>query len=448
VNGGCESLFRAISSVYHMGRKSRSNAQPQRARLWLGALLAAGLSILLAIVFIRPALIGALHPAQRSQPVVASSEPSLMSWPGASALSRFSAAHNASLLWGTYRPGVYFGLRSRTAPTALVAGLMWTSARPDGTPERSTLRHQCEQDGLERYGFSAHDGRGFGAQPISDPANGVVLTTSFVSEADGGWAVRIAGAPTGPPMDQHVFLYVAVDSEFADALADGGALDSAPRLPFQPPDAVHARGSLPALGAFSLLAEARRPDGGAPLPVRMWGSATRGHSHLSVAETVLAFVGFVAPESRRGAQGGHPGKANKKQPTGDLEDKVAGGSRLLVFQLRSGGEAFELDLTYVPGGCGGSGGGGGGGSGGSGGGGGGGQKRGGGRAEGGGSGSGGGGATDAVCSEAHRRWSGAALGAELSGREAAFSARLVKTFGLQRPAAPECGAYTHIYVYI
>ena len=32
------------------------------------------------------------------------------------------------------------------------------------------MRHKCEQDEVDRYGFSAHDGRGFGIQPIVDRA--------------------------------------------------------------------------------------------------------------------------------------------------------------------------------------------------------------------------------------------------------------------------------------
>jgi len=31
--------------------------------------------------------------------------------------------YNASLLWGTYRPGFYFGTRSRTSPGALMTGV-------------------------------------------------------------------------------------------------------------------------------------------------------------------------------------------------------------------------------------------------------------------------------------------------------------------------------------
>ena len=106
------------------------------------------------------------------------------------AMATFSSEHNASLLWGTFRPGVYFGLRSRSYPTALAAGLMWVHG---SAPTMAKLRHKCEQDQVDRYGFMAHDGRSFGAQPIVDSANAIALQTSYVRAEDGGWAVRIEG---------------------------------------------------------------------------------------------------------------------------------------------------------------------------------------------------------------------------------------------------------------
>ncbi|PAK71649.1 hypothetical protein B8W95_13500, partial [Staphylococcus pasteuri] len=37
------------------------------------------------------------------------------------------AAANSSLLWGTYRPGLYFGLKARI-PDSLLTGLVWFGA--------------------------------------------------------------------------------------------------------------------------------------------------------------------------------------------------------------------------------------------------------------------------------------------------------------------------------
>ena len=58
---------------------------------------------------------------------------------GAGGLGTFSAAHNESLLWGTYRPGVYFGLRSRTAPVAVVGA---APSRPEGQAGRLNWLHR------------------------------------------------------------------------------------------------------------------------------------------------------------------------------------------------------------------------------------------------------------------------------------------------------------------
>lgn len=42
-------------------------------------------------------------------------------------LSSLDKAHNASLYWGTYRPNLYFGTRTREKQSILT-GLMWMGA--------------------------------------------------------------------------------------------------------------------------------------------------------------------------------------------------------------------------------------------------------------------------------------------------------------------------------
>ncbi|NWS64835.1 MOGS glucosidase, partial [Chunga burmeisteri] len=91
--------------------------------------------------------------------------------------------------WGTYRPHVYFGMKTRS-PRALVTGLMWLQQREGG----GSLRHTCEQsDGLSRYGWLMHDGENFGTQEIRD--EGLILKTEFVKrpggEHGGDWSWRI-----------------------------------------------------------------------------------------------------------------------------------------------------------------------------------------------------------------------------------------------------------------
>ena len=240
------------SHVWVGRRVSASNmpkAKPKRAphdvatsatssSLGMYALGAAAVALVVAAVSLHqpvPAEAAAAESAMR-QPAELTQAP--LTLLNSSSLQSFSAAHNASLLWGTYRPGVYFGLRSMTVPSAVAAGLMWA---PEGAI--SQLRHQCEQDTLERYGFEAHDGRTFGTQPILDTANGVALQTSFVSTADGGWAARIEVRPA--PGDkrtarrQSVFFYLAADSELAeDEESERARFDTALPLPSQLPGSV------------------------------------------------------------------------------------------------------------------------------------------------------------------------------------------------------------------
>ncbi|XP_045540902.1 mannosyl-oligosaccharide glucosidase [Papilio machaon] len=91
--------------------------------------------------------------------------------------------------WGTYRPGVYFGFKSRE-PRSPVFGLMWYEI---GDTHKG-IRHWCDQnDNLMSYGWLRHDGLSFGEQLIMDkPLN---IVTSFIKtpggENGGHWTARI-----------------------------------------------------------------------------------------------------------------------------------------------------------------------------------------------------------------------------------------------------------------
>ncbi|XP_059408613.1 mannosyl-oligosaccharide glucosidase-like [Carassius carassius] len=92
--------------------------------------------------------------------------------------------------WGTYRPQVYFGMKTRS-PRSVVTGLMWMRqfAEIDGN-----LRHTCEQgDHLLGYGWLMHDGVSFGVQEVHDRE--FTLTTEFVKrmggDHGGDWTWRI-----------------------------------------------------------------------------------------------------------------------------------------------------------------------------------------------------------------------------------------------------------------
>ncbi|KAF5357937.1 hypothetical protein D9756_001883 [Leucocoprinus leucothites] len=104
---------------------------------------------------------------------------------------------NDTLLWGPYRPNLYFGLRPRL-PQSLMTGLMWF-----GTHDYASLqhaRHTCEQnDKLDTYTWTEYDTRQGGVQVIEDSFNNVKITTQFLKIAGGdhggSWATRIKGEP-------------------------------------------------------------------------------------------------------------------------------------------------------------------------------------------------------------------------------------------------------------
>lgn len=95
--------------------------------------------------------------------------------------------------WGTYRSGVYFGLKTRD-PHSIVMGLMWYF--PQRTrPGSEDIRHWCEiGDKMSKYGWTYHDGRTFGIQEIVD--SNFKLETSFIKypgkQFGGDWSARIS----------------------------------------------------------------------------------------------------------------------------------------------------------------------------------------------------------------------------------------------------------------
>ncbi|KAI5124041.1 hypothetical protein M0805_003870 [Coniferiporia weirii] len=120
-----------------------------------------------------------------------------------------------SLLWGTYRPNLYFGLRPRL-PQSLMAGLIWHGTQDYQSFQKA--RHACDQgDGLSGYTWSEHDAREGGVQTLKDPHNNVIITTEFLKvqggEHGGSWAARIKGEPLEPgvPSRTSFMFYFGVD---------------------------------------------------------------------------------------------------------------------------------------------------------------------------------------------------------------------------------------------
>jgi mannosyl-oligosaccharide glucosidase len=122
-----------------------------------------------------------------------------------------------SLVWGTYRPNLYFGLKPRF-PESLMTGLMWFGTQDyqsfvsehlvsPSSPRSSSLavlllesRHACSQeDALDSYTYTHHDARQGAIQEIKDSLNNVHLTIEWLKvpggDHGGSWAARIKGEP-------------------------------------------------------------------------------------------------------------------------------------------------------------------------------------------------------------------------------------------------------------
>ncbi|KAF9009372.1 glycoside hydrolase family 63 protein [Cyathus striatus] len=104
---------------------------------------------------------------------------------------------NNTLLWGPYRPNLYFGLRPRI-PQSLMTGLMWFGTNDYNSIART--RHACDQgDKLDSYTWTEYDPREGGVQVLKDGENNIKITTEFLKVpggAHGGsWAARVKGEP-------------------------------------------------------------------------------------------------------------------------------------------------------------------------------------------------------------------------------------------------------------
>ncbi|XP_067934654.1 mannosyl-oligosaccharide glucosidase-like [Watersipora subatra] len=121
-------------------------------------------------------------------------------------------AEDMQRFWGTYRPGVYFGTKTRSANSP-ATGLMWLE---QNLPQEPKIRHLCEQgDGLSKYGWLKHNGNDFGIQELYD--GGMKITTEYIKRVGGvnggDWSARITAVNVGQPTDKQVSLlyYFATD---------------------------------------------------------------------------------------------------------------------------------------------------------------------------------------------------------------------------------------------
>ncbi|KAH7318331.1 family 63 glycoside hydrolase [Stachybotrys elegans] len=161
-------------------------------------------------------------------------------------------ANNESLLWGPYKPNLYFGVRPRS-PNGLWTGLMWSRADSYSDPQHG-FRYTCEQrDDIHGYGWDEYDARTGGVQTIHDEKNLIDITTSFVKipggEHGGSWAARIKGTlRDGAPADLKTMLFYFIAQEGVGEVAPEG---KGGKFGFD--DDVTFKGNSKSLGDFTLV---------------------------------------------------------------------------------------------------------------------------------------------------------------------------------------------------
>lgn len=78
-------------------------------------------------------------------------------------------------VWGSYRPDIYFGLKTISASQSVSTGIMW--GKDEGSRQ---FRHQTSQDELEKFEWDFHNGKDFGEEIMVDRDNQVLVNASFV----------------------------------------------------------------------------------------------------------------------------------------------------------------------------------------------------------------------------------------------------------------------------
>ncbi|KAJ9603376.1 Processing alpha glucosidase I [Cladophialophora chaetospira] len=162
-------------------------------------------------------------------------------------ISRANAS-NDTLLWGPYRPNLYFGVRPRL-PNSLLTGLLWSNTDNYASAQHN-FRHTCEQhEGMAGYGWEEYDARNGGRQVIHDTGNKIDLTIDFVKvpggQHGGSWAAKIKGVPRedAPPTLVTTLIFYAGMEGLGELAFKNGDEDA---------DAVVLHGETGELGAFDI----------------------------------------------------------------------------------------------------------------------------------------------------------------------------------------------------
>ncbi|KZT58943.1 glycoside hydrolase family 63 protein [Calocera cornea HHB12733] len=272
------------------------------------------------------------------------------------ALLKVEEDESQSLLWGTYRPNLYFGMRPRL-PKSLMTGLMWYGVQ-DLSSFRN-MRHSCEQgDNLRGYTWTEHDPRDGGIEVLKDDLNNLDLHVEWLKthggDHGGSWSVRISGKPLDPsrPSMSSLIFYAGLDG-FGSLEIDQEALTEVPEVP------IVLTGRTPELGEFKMRIE-NGPDNSYVRRGRHWEDFVHKSDKTHVAGIVVpdgtvwqakdhvsrAIMTHVEPLVTRygGTQAG-PDVLPDAAFLLMLDDEIVPGANLYAVQKTFEGP-FSFDIHY------------------------------------------------------------------------------------------------------
>lgn len=142
------------------------------------------------------------------------------------------------LLWGPYRPHLFFGLRPRNIPHSLLTGLMWYNSNTFAGIKH--MRYDISQNDPVVVSWDEYDTRLGGTQHIYDPGNMVNLTIDF-SKSDNQWTVRVKGEQH-PNAIQSLIWFMSLEGD--------GSLELRSPLSSEGLEEVEFKGESPELGDF------------------------------------------------------------------------------------------------------------------------------------------------------------------------------------------------------
>lgn len=250
--------------------------------------------------------------------------------------SFFSPEHESDLLWGTYRPHLYAGMRTRTEEDALISGLLWYV--PHANPLRIQLRHVTKSEESVKFEWVKHDGRSFGIQKINDTVLGLEMDVSFIKHKidpstngatsttnaagfGGDWVMRVRGRnPKGNIEQLSLMYYLGLENQKQGKIR----LEGAPanhHVPLLGPTVI--TGSTPSTSTFSFVINdnARKNKKGT------YFSGVRLSEEWQVEKTLR----IILPKGARRAH---------------LENVIHTDSNVFVAQ-RFNKVPFELDVVFI-----------------------------------------------------------------------------------------------------